>query len=174
MLNMVVFGESVLNDGVAIVFYRIAVALAYQQRTYGTEFDFATQFFMGLLTFFVVFLGGLIVGLIHGVFAAFVTRFLIPSNAQIIEPFLILLIGYMSYLVAEGFRFSGIVAIMTYVAALLAYSHRCILGVAGRCAGALQFPANHNRDSVGCPGWPRLQLAFLTFLHGGCFLAGVG
>jgi hypothetical protein len=33
-----------------------------------------------------------------------------PDNGRVMEPFILLIIGYLSYLVAEIFHFSGIVA----------------------------------------------------------------
>ena len=78
-LHTIVFGESILNDGVAVVLYRICVGLTYRVNTSSEELDVGASFAVGLASFVVVFIGGTIVGLVHGVLGAFVTRFFVPG-----------------------------------------------------------------------------------------------
>ena len=62
----------------------------------------------GVASFFVVGIGGSLVGVFFGFFTSFVTRFTFP--APVIEPLVVLAMGYMSYIVAEMFHLSGIMA----------------------------------------------------------------
>ncbi|PKK17818.1 solute carrier family 9, subfamily A (NHE1, cation proton antiporter 1), member 1, partial [Columba livia] len=65
---------------------------------------------LGFLSFFVVSLGGVFVGVIYGVIAAFTSRF--TSHIRVIEPLFVFLYSYMAYLSAELFHLSGIMALI--------------------------------------------------------------
>ncbi|NXY80888.1 SL9A2 protein, partial [Alcedo cyanopectus] len=69
-----------------------------------------TDVFAGVGRFFVVGLGGVLVGLTFGMTAAFTTRF--TKDIRVIEPLFVFLYSYLSYLTAEMFHLSGIVAII--------------------------------------------------------------
>ncbi|KYO38425.1 hypothetical protein Y1Q_0015669 [Alligator mississippiensis] len=69
----------------------------------------------GIGKFFVVAIGGVLVGLIFGMTAAFTTRF--TKNIRVIEPLFVFLYSYLSYLTAEMFHLSGIVAKKLFIAA---------------------------------------------------------
>ena len=62
----------------------------------------------GFLSFFVVAFGGTLIGVIWGYVAGFVTRF--TSHARILEPLFVFTMAYLSYLTAEIFKMSGIMA----------------------------------------------------------------
>ena len=62
----------------------------------------------GFASFFVVALGGTLIGIIWGYLTGFVTRF--TSHARILEPLFVFVMAYMSYLTAEIFKMSGILA----------------------------------------------------------------
>lgn len=64
--------------------------------------------FLGVVCFFVVSLGGIMVGGVYGVLAAFTSRF--TSHTRVIEPLFVFLYSYMAYLSAEVFHLSGIMA----------------------------------------------------------------
>lgn len=64
--------------------------------------------FAGVGKFFVVGIGGVLVGLTFGMTAAFTTRF--TKDIRVIEPLFVFLYSYLSYLTAEMFHLSGIVA----------------------------------------------------------------
>ena len=68
----------------------------------------ATDFVAGVASFFVVGIGGSLVGVLFGFLTSFVTRFTFP--APVIEPLVVLTMGYMSYIVTEMFHLSGIMA----------------------------------------------------------------
>lgn len=64
--------------------------------------------FLGVVCFFVVSLGGVMVGGVYGVLAAFTSRF--TAHTRVIEPLFVFLYSYMAYLSAEVFHLSGIMA----------------------------------------------------------------
>ncbi|KAI2653268.1 Na(+)/H(+) exchanger beta [Labeo rohita] len=69
----------------------------------------AGDVFLGVVCFFVVALGGVMVGGVYGVLAAFTSRF--TSHTRVIEPLFVFLYSYMAYLSAEVFHLSGIMAV---------------------------------------------------------------
>ncbi|XP_053329914.1 sodium/hydrogen exchanger 2-like [Spea bombifrons] len=103
-LYILVFGESLLNDAVTVVLYKLF-----------EDFDEMTDIqlvdiFSGIGKVFVVGIGGVLVGLAYGFVAALTTRF--TENIRVIEPLFVFLYSYLSYLTAEMFHLSGIVAII--------------------------------------------------------------
>lgn len=63
---------------------------------------------LGVISFFVVSLGGVMVGVIYGIVGAFTSRF--TSYSRVIEPLFVFLYSYMAYLSAEIFHLSGIMS----------------------------------------------------------------
>ncbi|KAM3183393.1 hypothetical protein ACTXT7_010444 [Hymenolepis weldensis] len=100
-LYYMVFGESLLNDAVTVVLYNIMSALVTTPEI--TGWQIAT----GIGSFFTVSLGGAFIGLIHGVFSCFLTRFGTGS-----ETIGIFLTSYLSYIIADLFAWSGIISII--------------------------------------------------------------
>ena len=70
VLNIVVFGESLLNDGVAVVLYHMFEAYV----EIGEEDVNSTHILKGLASFVVVAGGGTAIGIIIGYLCAFFTR----------------------------------------------------------------------------------------------------
>jgi CPA1 family monovalent cation:H+ antiporter len=97
-VRLVVEGESMINDGTALVIYRIAVGVAT-----GSAFSLGDA----ALEFVGVSLGGIAVGLIVGFVADFVIRRQTDSGLSI---FLSLLTAYGAYIGAEEAHVSGILA----------------------------------------------------------------
>ena len=62
----------------------------------------------GVGSFFIVGLGGTAVGILVGLLAAFMTRF--TEHVRVIEPLIVFVMGYISYIGAEIFHLSGIMA----------------------------------------------------------------
>ena len=62
----------------------------------------------GVASFFVVSLGGVGIGVIYALVTSFMTRF--TGHCTVIEPLVVVIMGYMSYLTAEIFHLSGIMA----------------------------------------------------------------
>nr|XP_014341044.1 PREDICTED: sodium/hydrogen exchanger 1 [Latimeria chalumnae] len=103
LLHILVFGESLLNDAVTVVLYHLFEEYA------GFGNVTITDVVMGFLSFLVVALGGVFVGLVYGLIAAFTSRF--TFLIRVIEPLFVFLYSYMAYLSAEIFHLSGIMAL---------------------------------------------------------------
>ncbi|XP_066438189.1 sodium/hydrogen exchanger 2-like [Eleutherodactylus coqui] len=104
-LYILVFGESLLNDAVTVVLYKLFKAFD------GMADIQPADIFAGVGTIFVVAIGGILVGLIFGLMAAFTTRF--TEHIRVIEPLFVFLYSYLAYLSAEIFHLSGIMAIIS-------------------------------------------------------------
>lgn len=104
LLHILVFGESLLNDAVTVVLYHLFEEFsALDQVTF-------RDISLGFLSFFVVALGGVFVGVVYGIIAAFTSRF--TSHIRVIEPLFVFLYSYMAYMSAELFHLSGIMALI--------------------------------------------------------------
>ncbi|XP_038653509.1 sodium/hydrogen exchanger 1 [Scyliorhinus canicula] len=104
LLHILVFGESLLNDAVTVVLYHLL-----EEYSYSPQIG-ATEVVLGILSFFVVALGGIFVGVFYGLIAAFTSRF--TSRLRVIEPLFVFLYSYMAYLCSEIFHLSGIMALI--------------------------------------------------------------
>ena len=70
MLNIVVFGESLLNDGVAVVLYHMFESFC----KLGLDNVGGSEVGLGIASFGVVAGGGVLIGITIGYLCAFVTR----------------------------------------------------------------------------------------------------
>lgn len=113
LLHILVFGESLLNDAVTVVLYH----LFEEYSSVGTIT--ITDVFLGIVCFLVVSLGGIVVGAIYGILAAFTSRF--TSHTRVIEPLFVFVYSYMAYLSAEVFHLSGIMALIACGAVMRPY-----------------------------------------------------
>ncbi|KRL94361.1 cation:proton antiporter [Levilactobacillus hammesii] len=104
--------ESLFNDASGLVAFNLALAAF-------TTGQFSVG--AGIKHFFVVFLGGLLIGLVLGIAAVMVRVYLVQSgkdSSSVVVPFDIM-VPFLIYLAAEHFELSGILAV---VAAGLVYS----------------------------------------------------
>ncbi|MCB8977883.1 MAG: Na+/H+ antiporter [Ardenticatenaceae bacterium] len=110
-LTILVEGESLFNDGVAIVIFSLALAAGTQAEAFGLG--------DALLEFFIVGVGGLSVGLVMG----YVVSYIILKNVDdhLIETATTVALAFGSFVVAESFgdlvgveglHFSGILAVV--------------------------------------------------------------
>ena len=105
-LYICLFGESLLNDGIAVVLYRVFLSFLKM----GPENIFFADICLAFAKFLVVGLGGIVLGIIYGFLGAFITKYTV--NARIIEPTFVFTICFMAYLTAECFGLSAILAIV--------------------------------------------------------------
>ncbi|CAL4060124.1 unnamed protein product, partial [Meganyctiphanes norvegica] len=105
VLYILVFGESLLNDGVTVVLYHMFEGFS----EIGEENLIPQDMAAGLASFLLVALGGTIIGIIWGFLTAFITRF--TNHVRVIEPIFVFVMSYLAYLNAEIFHLSGILAI---------------------------------------------------------------
>lgn len=105
-LYILVFGESLLNDGVAIVLYQVFEKFS----SLGDENITGLIIFKGFLTFLVVAFGGTFIGLVIGYSVAFFSKY--THIMQNLEPVVVLFFSYMAYLIADMLEMSGILAIV--------------------------------------------------------------
>ncbi|XP_062841328.1 sodium/hydrogen exchanger 1 [Trichomycterus rosablanca] len=104
LLHILVFGESLLNDAVTVVLYHLFEEYA----SVGSVT--VADIFLGIVSFLVVSLGGVMVGAIYGILSAFTSRF--TSHTRVIEPLFVFVYSYLAYLSAEVFHLSGIMALI--------------------------------------------------------------
>ena len=99
-LSVLVEGESLLNDGTAIVIFKLMLVIALTGK-----FDLAGSF----ASFVQVSAGGIIVGLVLG---WMISRLIGRIDDYLIETTLTTVLAYGSYLLAEQFHFSGVLAVV--------------------------------------------------------------
>uniref|UniRef100_A0A673G313 Sodium/hydrogen exchanger n=1 Tax=Sinocyclocheilus rhinocerous TaxID=307959 RepID=A0A673G313_9TELE len=105
VLYILVFGESLLNDGVTVVLYNVFDAFV----SLGGPKINAAEIIKGIVSFFVVAFGGSFLGVVFAILISMLTR--ITKNVQVIEAGFIIVLGYLSYLTAEMLSLSAILSI---------------------------------------------------------------
>uniref|UniRef100_A0A8D2D445 Sodium/hydrogen exchanger n=1 Tax=Sciurus vulgaris TaxID=55149 RepID=A0A8D2D445_SCIVU len=105
-LYMIIFGEALLNDGISVVLYNILIAFTKMHKFEDIE---PVDILAGCARFIIVGCGGVVFGIIFGFISAFITRF--TQNISAIEPLIVFMFSYLSYLAAETLYLSGILAI---------------------------------------------------------------
>ncbi|XP_053762806.1 sodium/hydrogen exchanger 3 isoform X1 [Panthera pardus] len=105
VLFIIVFGESLLNDAVTVVLYNVFESFV----TLGGDKVTGVDCVKGIVSFFVVSLGGTLVGVVFAFLLSLVTRF--TKHVRIIEPGFVFVISYLSYLTSEMLSLSAILAI---------------------------------------------------------------
>lgn len=68
----------------------------------------ATDFALGFVSFFVVTIGGILVGIVFGFMAVFMTKF--TERTPVLEPLVVFMYAYIAYIIAEMTGLSGILA----------------------------------------------------------------
>ena len=66
------------------------------------------DFALGFVSFFVVTIGGIGVGIVFGFIAVFMTRF--TERTPVLEPLVVFIYAYIAYIIAEMTGLSGILA----------------------------------------------------------------
>jgi len=107
-LYFLVFGESLLNDGVAVVLYKMMTAFAGMEYQ-GDDIN-AGHILIGICSFLTIALGGLAIGIIVGLLVSLLTR--LTKGVRIIEPLALFGGGYLAYILAELVHWSGIISLI--------------------------------------------------------------
>nr|KAG5695544.1 hypothetical protein BaRGS_033966 [Batillaria attramentaria] len=105
MLYIIVFGESLLNDGVTVVLYHMMEGFAEIGESNIEPVDYAA----GVGSFFIIALGGTLIGMIYGMVGGFITKY--TDHVRVIEPLFVFVLGYLAYLTSEMMHLSGILAL---------------------------------------------------------------
>ncbi|XP_017465094.1 PREDICTED: sodium/hydrogen exchanger 6 isoform X3 [Rhagoletis zephyria] len=109
-LYALVFGESVLNDAVAIV---LSGAIQNYGEHYSSTGGFETNaFFKALSDFFCIFMLSLLIGATMGCFTALLTKFTRVREFPLLESALFVLMSYSTFLIAEASELTGVVAVL--------------------------------------------------------------
>lgn len=106
VLYISVFGESILNDGVAVVLYQVMESFL----EIGEEAICTLNMWRAAMKFFIVSGGGTLMGISFGFLGSYI--FKITSNYPVIEPMFIFCTCYISYLLAELVDLSAILSII--------------------------------------------------------------
>lgn len=104
-LYTIIFGESILNDAVAIVLFETAQRYKEGGAAAGTLG--LLSLFEGVGFFLGVFFGSLIIGVLVGIGTALVLKYTFVRRFPKIESCLIVLIAYASYFFSNGIHMSG-------------------------------------------------------------------
>eukprot|EP01028_Stygiella_incarcerata_P010372 TRINITY_DN5340_c0_g1_i2.p1 TRINITY_DN5340_c0_g1~~TRINITY_DN5340_c0_g1_i2.p1 ORF type:complete len:1067 (-),score=291.18 TRINITY_DN5340_c0_g1_i2:986-4186(-) len=105
-LNVLVFGESVLNDAVSIVLFHLFLSL----KLAGMHDSVGSVIIIAVAKFLYVSAGGILVGIIMALLCAMLTKY--TSNLSYYEPLFAYLFSFLSYFLAEMLLTSGIMAIL--------------------------------------------------------------
>lgn len=110
LLHILVFGESVLNDAVALVLFSTIVQ--YEEES---ELDVsAASLLRASATFLKILVGSMVMGISIGALSAVLFKVLRLWQLEMrtLECTLVLLVPYISYSLAQGFELSGIVSML--------------------------------------------------------------
>ncbi|KGQ05411.1 Endosomal/prevacuolar sodium/hydrogen exchanger [Beauveria bassiana D1-5] len=107
-LYTIIFGESILNDAIAIVIFETAQRYKKGEATsHGI-----ISFFEGTGIFLLIFFGSLMIGVIAGVGTALLLKFTYVRRFPKTESCVIILIAYGTYFFSHGVHLSGIVSLL--------------------------------------------------------------
>mgnify|MGYP001425273791 FL=1 len=116
-LSVLIEGESLFNDGTAIVLFNIILATTLAVLS-GVDVSLLSIFKAGLSEFLVVVLVGAIAGLLCGLFANWL---LLQSDDHLVEIAITLTLAFGAFLLAEMMHGSGVISVV--VAGLLVGNH---------------------------------------------------
>lgn len=108
-LYTIIFGESILNDAIAIVLFE--TAQRYNKGAEGGTLGFVSLI-EGIGIFLAVFFGSLVIGVVIGIATALGLKYTYVRKFPKIESCIIVLIAYSSYFFANGLHMSGIVSLL--------------------------------------------------------------
>ncbi|KZL85607.1 cpa1 family monovalent cation:h+ antiporter [Colletotrichum incanum] len=107
-LYTIIFGESILNDAIAIVIFE--TAQKYKKGD-ASKLGFLS-FFEGIGIFLIVFFGSLLIGVLVGVLMALLLKLTYIRRYPKNESCLVVLIAYATYFFSHAIHMSGIVSLL--------------------------------------------------------------
>jgi len=119
-LNMLVFGESILNDAVSIVLTSTFQGLADQKHS---TTDNSTIFWQAVGSFLKMMIGSSVLGVMIGLFSALITKHVDLRKTPSLELGMMFIFAYIPYGFAETFKLSGIMAILLAAIVMSHYTH---------------------------------------------------
>ena len=105
-LTVLVFGESLFNDGVALAAFEGTTSLASSKEAVGV-----VDYVLVVVSLITVGLGGFLIGCVCGVVSALLTK-ISTKPSRIFEIAVIVITAYISYAAASSVSMSGILAII--------------------------------------------------------------
>ncbi|KAG1942008.1 sodium/hydrogen exchanger [Pimephales promelas] len=118
VLNMLVFGESILNDAVSIVLTNTAEGFA------GSDVSTGWETFMQALGYFLkMFFGSAALGTLTGLISAISLKHFDLRKTPSLEFGMMIIFAYLPYGLAEGIKLSGIMAILFSGIVMSHYTH---------------------------------------------------
>ncbi|GAB1605279.1 Na(+)/H(+) exchanger beta-like, partial [Argonauta hians] len=103
-LHIVVFGESLLNDGVSVVLYRVMANFHRMPEITGKDIG------LGFLKFVISAGVSSMMGLLIGIFSTVACKYTYVKH--VLEPVILVMTAYLSYILAETFELSGIICMI--------------------------------------------------------------
>jgi sodium/hydrogen exchanger-like protein 6/7 len=111
-LDAMLFGESVINDAVAIVLSETFSYLIETENSAETSLTTGQLFGYAFLKFFTVFVGSLAIGTAISIITALLFKFVRFDGMATMETALFFLMSWCSFLLAEALGLTGIVSIL--------------------------------------------------------------
>ncbi|KAJ3183502.1 monovalent cation:H+ antiporter, CPA1 (nhx1) [Geranomyces variabilis] len=104
-LYAIIFGESILNDSVAIVLFKVLGEYRNKEVT-------VSNIFGGISSFVAIFTGSVMVGVIIALIGSLMLKHSRLHQFPSLESSIIVLLAYSSYLLSNGVQLSGIVSLL--------------------------------------------------------------
>lgn len=120
VLNMLVFGESILNDAVAIV---LTTTIIESGDEVVQDVSLSYQVTSGIFRFFVMFFGSAGIGTLVAMLSSLVLKYIDLYTNPSLEFGLMMCFVYVPYALAEGLHLSGIMAILFCGIVMSHYTH---------------------------------------------------
>ncbi|XP_072013039.1 sodium/hydrogen exchanger 8-like isoform X1 [Amphiura filiformis] len=120
LLNMLVFGESILNDAVSIVLSNTVIALNSPALSQASSLE---ALWYAVSSFCIMFFASAAIGIVVGLISALLLKHIDLRQTPSLEFGLILIFSYLPYVLAEGLKLSGIMAILFTGITMSHYTH---------------------------------------------------
>nr|XP_017029562.1 sodium/hydrogen exchanger 8 [Drosophila kikkawai] len=120
ILNMLVFGESILNDAISIV---LTASITQSAASANAQASTGEAMFSALKTFCAMFFASAGIGVIFALISALLLKHIDLRKHPSLEFAMMLMFTYAPYVLAEGIHLSGIMAILFCGIVMSHYTH---------------------------------------------------